>query len=157
MEPMLHDPVNAWLTAGALIVAFEAFTAPGLGLFLGGLGAICTALLIKGGIVGAASTGAQFAWCFGVTVAWTLILWKPLRKFRLHRKRGGSTIENNNMIGETAIVGKGGLKSGSAGQVLWSGTVMNAELESAHGLELAEGAQVSIRSISGNTLKVAPK
>ncbi len=157
MEDLLKDPVNAWLAAGALIIAFEAFTSPGLGLFLGGIGALCTALLIKGGVVGEASTGAQFAWCFGITVAWSALLWKPLKKFRMQRKVRGQDVKTNNLIGETAIVGKGGLRQGDVGQVIWSGTVMNAELESAHAQDVPEGAKVHIHAISGNILKVIPK
>lgn len=150
------DAVNGWLIAGSLIIAFEAFTAPGLGLFLGGLGALCTSLLIKSGIVDEASTAAQFAWCFGCTVAWTVLLWKPLMKFRMHRK-GTGNMPTNNVIGETAVVGKTGLKPGEMGQVIWSGTIMNAQLESAHAEPLLEGAHVRIQSVSGNILKVIPK
>jgi membrane protein implicated in regulation of membrane protease activity len=157
MKEFLHDPVNAWLFAGALIISLEAFTAPGIGFFLGGLGAFCTALLIKAGVVGEASTGAQFAWCFGLTVGWTLLLWKPLRKFRMHRKSRAGDLKNNNLIGETAIVAKTGLKRGEVGQVIWSGTLMNAELGSSAGADLPEGAKVQIHSVSGNTLTVIPK
>jgi membrane protein implicated in regulation of membrane protease activity len=153
----LHDPINAWLTFGALIIAFEAFTAPGLGLFLAGIGALCTALVIKMGIVGEASTPAQFAWWFAITVGWAGLLWKPLRKFRLHRKSRGADVKTNNLIGEVAIVAKGGLKPGDVGQVLWSGTLMNAELESSHAHPVAEGEKVQVHSISGNTLKVVPR
>jgi membrane protein implicated in regulation of membrane protease activity len=154
MQELLRDPVNAWLTAGALIIAFEAFTAPGLGLFLGGLGALCTALLIRGGVVDQTAIPAQFAWCFGLTVGWAALLWKPLRKFRMHRKSRSGEMKNNNLIGETALVAKGGLKPGRLGQVTWSGTVWNAELESSHARELAEGEKVRIQAVSGNTLKV---
>jgi membrane protein implicated in regulation of membrane protease activity len=158
MEGIFQDPVNAWLAAGALIIAFEAMTAPGLGLFLGGLGALCTALLIKGGVVGPESTGAQFAWCFGITVVWALLLWKPLKKFRMQRKsRGGAEVKTNNLIGEIVTVAKGGLKPGAVGQVIWSGTLMNAELESSHTQDVPEGAKVHIHAISGNILKVIPK
>lgn len=155
MNTLLHDPINAWLAAGALIIAFEAFTAPGLGLFLGGLGAICTALVIKGGLVAETSTAAQFAWCFGTTVIWTALLWSPLKKFRSHIRSRNGDVKTNNLIGETAIVGKGGLKAGETGQVVWSGTPMNALLE--QGGDLAEGAKVRIHSVTGNTLKVGPK
>lgn len=157
MEEILREPVNAWLAAGAFIIAFEAFTVPGLGLFLGGLGALCTALLIKAGVVKETSTAAQFAWCFGVTVGWALLLWKPLQKYRLKRRARNTEVKTNNLIGEIVIVGEGGLKQGEVGQVIWSGTVMNAELESSHAHDLPQGAKAQVHSVSGNILKVTPR
>jgi len=156
MRELLHDPINAWLFAGALIIALEAFTAPGLGFFLGGLGAICTSIAIKAGWVGEANIAGQFAWCFGINIVWTGVLWKPMRKFRMKHKRTAD-MKPNNLIGETAIVAKGGLKRGEVGQVLWSGTLMNAELERSSDADLPEGAKVSVHAVSGNTLKVTLK
>jgi len=156
MRELLHDPVNAWLFAGALIIILEAFVGSGLGLFLGGIGALCTSLVIKAEWVGSSDIGAQFAWCFGFTIAWTGILWRPMRKFRMKKKRS-TDMKTNNLIGETAIVAKGGLRRGEVGQVLWSGTLMNAELEPSAGADLAEGAKVSIHAVSGNILKVTSR
>ncbi|MBI3508302.1 MAG: NfeD family protein, partial [Chlamydiia bacterium] len=98
----------------------------------------------------------QFAWCFGLTVAWTGLLWKPMRKFRLSRKRA-QEVPSNNLIGQTAVVAAGGLKTGEMGQVVWSGTLMNAELEGSHLLSVPEGTHVQIHSVFGNTLKVRLK
>jgi membrane protein implicated in regulation of membrane protease activity len=154
---LLSNPVNVWLAAGALIIALEAFTAPGLGFFLGGLGALCTALVIKSGLVGEASIGAQFAWCFGLTVAWAALLWKPLQKYRMRRKARNQEVKTNNLIGEVVTVAEGGLKRGEVGQVIWSGTVMNAELESPHAQDLPHGAKAQVHSVSGNILKVTAK
>ena len=158
MEEFFSNPVNVWLAAGALIIAVEAFTAPGLGFFLGGLGALCTALVIKSGLVGETSIGAQFAWFFGITVGWAAALWKPLQKYRMHRKsRGSQEVKTNNLIGEIVTVAQGGLRRGEVGQVIWSGTVMNAELESPHAQDLPQGAKAQVHSISGNILRVTPK
>lgn len=154
MHEVLQSPMNVWLIAGAFIVAFEAFTTPGLGLFLGGLGALCTAVLIKAGVIDEAAIAAQFAWCFGLTAVWTIVLWKPLQTFRMRRRTRDNKIENNNLIGQIAIVGSDGLQPGKMGQVVWSGTVMNAELELPNVEALAEGTKVRIRSVYGNILKV---
>ena len=157
MEAFLHNPTNLWLSAGVLLIVFEAITSPGLGLFLAGLGAICTAILIKAGFVEEAATGAQFAWFFGFTTAWAALLWKPLQTFRLKSRRH-STIELNNMVGETAIVAEAGLQPGRPGQVTWSGTLMTAELDPSVSINLLPaGTQVRIKSIAGNTLRVVPK
>jgi membrane protein implicated in regulation of membrane protease activity len=157
MEIISQNPVVAWLVFGVFLIGVEAFTMPGLGLFLAGLGAICTAILIEAGVVGVAAEAAQFAWFFGLTVLWTIVLWVPLQKFRMASK-GKTGAGFSNVIGETAIVGKDGLTRGTTGQVTWSGTLMSAELDAASAAEtLAAGAQVVIVSVFGTTLKVIPK
>jgi membrane protein implicated in regulation of membrane protease activity len=157
METLLSHPAEIWLGLGAFLIVFEAITMPGLGLFLGGIGALCTGLLVKAGIASEAALGAQVAWFFGLTTLWTAALWKPLLKFRMKSRRKGG-IELNNMVGGTATVGEHGLERGRTGQVTWSGTLMNAELEASAAVEsLPAGALVVIKSVSGTTLTVIPK
>ncbi len=155
MSSFLHEPAYVWLFLGAVLVVFEACTAPGLGLFLGGLGAFCAGLLIKAGVVDSAATGVQFACFFGFTALWAAVLWKPLQKFRTTRR---SAAGFSDMVGGTATVGQGGLTRGRVGQASWSGTLMNAELDaSATTDSLPAGALVVIKAVSGTTLKVVPK
>ena len=154
---VFSDPANLWLAAGAALIAFEAFTAPGLGLFLAGFGAFCAALLTKAGVVDPANIPAQFAWFFGTTALWTVVLWKPLRKFRTGRRHGGDAIQNNNLVGNTAVVARGGITPGGTGQVHWSGTLMQAELDASAPRALSEGEKVHIHAVTGNTLKVTPQ
>jgi membrane protein implicated in regulation of membrane protease activity len=155
MGTLLSNPTEFWLGLGALLIVFEAITVPGLGLFLAGIGALCTSLLVKAGI--AAALGAQVAWFFGLTTFWTAVLWKPLLKFRMKSRHKGG-IELNNMVGGTATVGEHGLGRGRTGQVAWSGTLMTAELEASAPVEsLPAGALVVITSVSGTTLTVIPK
>jgi membrane protein implicated in regulation of membrane protease activity len=157
METLLSHPTGFWLGLGAFLIVFEAITMPGLGLFLAGLGALCTSLLVKAGITDEGALGAQMAWFFGLTTLWTAVLWKPLLKFRM-KSRNKDGIELNNMVGGTATVGEHGLKRGGIGQVAWSGTLMNAELEASVPVEfLPAGALVLIKSVSGTTLTVIPK
>lgn len=157
MESILSHSVNFWLGIGAFLIVFEAITIPGLGLFLAGLAALCTGLLVKSGLVGEAALGAQAAWFFGLTAFWTAALWKPLQKFRM-KSRKKHAIELNNMVGGTATVGEHGLEHGRIGQVIWSGTLMNAEIDaSAPVSSLPAGALVVIKSVSGTTLTVIPK
>jgi len=156
MEIFLSNPAFVWLAVGAFLIAFEALTAPGLGLFLAGLGAVCTGLLVESGLVGETANAVQCAFFFGLTTLWAAILWKPLQQFRAHRRTGGGVVSN--VIGESGTVGKGGLKRGVVGQVVWSGTVMNALLDLSSPLAgLEEGAVVEILSVSGTTLNVIPK
>jgi membrane protein implicated in regulation of membrane protease activity len=157
METLLSNPTGFWLGLGAFLIVLEAITMPGLGLFLAGIAALCTGLLVKAGIVDEGALGAQVAWFFGLTTFWAAVLWKPLLKFRM--KRGHKDgIELNNMVGGTATVGEHGLRRGRIGQVTWSGTLMNAELEASVPVEsLPAGALVVIKSVSGTTLTVIPK
>lgn len=155
METLL-SPAGFWLGLGAFLIVFEAITIPGLGLFLAGIGALCTGLIVKAGIADEGALGAQAAWFFGLTAFWTMVLWKPLLKFR--RKGKHKDVELNNMVGGTATVGEHGLARGRVGQVAWSGTLMNAELEASEPVEfLPAGALVVIKAVSGTTLTVIPK
>ena len=157
METLLSHPAEFWLGFGAFLIVFEAITMPGLGLFLGGIGALCTGLLVKAGIADEGALSAQVAWFFGLTTFWAAVLWKPLLKFRMRSWHKGG-IELNNMVGGTATVGEHGLARGGIGQVTWSGTLMNAELEAQAPVEsLPAGALVVIKSVSGTTLTVIPK
>lgn len=156
MQTLLSNPVYAWLTFGALLIVFEAFTAPGLGIFLGGLGAICTGLLVEGGVIAADNIPLQAASFFGLTVIWALALWKPLMKFRAGKNKNASGYSD--VVGGVATVAEGGLTRGKTGQVKWSGTLMNAELDDSSVVnELPAGTQVEIKSVSGNIFKVTPK
>ncbi|HEU5047141.1 MAG TPA: NfeD family protein [Rickettsiales bacterium] len=158
IETLISNPAYIWLTFGALLIVLEALTAPGLGLFLGGLGALCTGIIVQAGWIETASTALQFTSFFAFTILWTIALWKPLMKFRASGK-GSSGSKYHNMVGDTAIVhGERGLKRGETGQVTWSGAVMNAELDASSAVDsVPAGAQVEIRSVSGNTLKVKPR
>lgn len=149
-----------WLLVGASLIILEVLTAPGLGIFLAGLGAMCTALVIELGIVAEESLTAQFAWAFALTVIWGVVLWKPLKNFRSAGKNKLSPDdrkEHSDIVGKMAIVGKDGLKKGMMGQATWSGTAMTAILdEHSHEDFLPEGAQVKIHSVDGTTLIVQP-
>lgn len=156
METLLSYSAYFWLGLGAFLIVFEAITTPGLGLFLAGIGALCTGLLVKAGFVDEGALGAQVAWFLGLTTFWAAVLWKPLLKFRM-QSRHKDGIELNNMVGGTATVGEHGLERGRIGQVAWSGTLMNADLEASAPVEtLPAGALVAIKSVSG-TLTVIPK
>lgn len=142
-----------WLIAGAAFVALEAFGASGVGFLFGGLAALSVALLIKAGLVGEAATLPQFIWFFGLTTAWAALLWKPVR-----RLTGGRTKAYSNLIGEEATVGEGGLRKGVEGQVVWSGTLMRAEMAAEEPVESLEaGAKVVISRVEGNKFFVMRK
>jgi membrane protein implicated in regulation of membrane protease activity len=157
VEALLSHSAYLWLALGAALIAVEAATVPGLGLFLGGLGALCTGIMVESGGVTDENAALQFACFFGFTTLWTALLWKPLMKFRQ-----GSAQEKDreigNVVGENAIVGEAGLKRGDTGQVRWSGTLVSAELDASADVEfLPAGSHVTITSGSGTTFTVKPK
>ncbi len=154
MDAFWHTPAALWLIAGVILIVTEAVTVPGIGLFLAGLGALCTGLLVKAGMVEESAIFAQFSWCFGLTTVWAIVLWRPLQKMRSGKQKKGSAALPN-PVGETAIAGKGGLKRGGTGQAMWSGTWMNASLDTSSQQEsVPEGARVKIMSVVGTTLYV---
>lgn len=145
--------MTIWLFAGVFFLVLEALGLPGAGLLFAGLGALVAGILISMGLIGEADSLMQFIVFFLATGIWAAILWKPLQKF----KTGRQEKKFNNIIGDTAVVGKVGL-SDEGGRVKWSGTTMNAQLaKEAAGQSLAPGAKVIITDIEGTTLIVKPK
>lgn len=68
METLLSHSAYFWLGLGAFLIVFEAITTPGLGLFLAGIGMLCTGLiLVKAGFVDEGALDAQVAWFLGLT------------------------------------------------------------------------------------------
>ena len=128
---------------------------PGMGLFLGGLGALLTGIVVHSGIIDANSFTYQLTAFFGFTTLFAVLLWKPLAKFRT--KNHPSTSNYNDVIGTSGIVTGKDLKHGELGQIVWSGTIMNAELASSVLLPLPIGSHVTVISFNGTTLKVTPK
>lgn len=140
-----------WLIAGAAMLALEAFGLPGIGFVFAGLGALMVGVAIEVGLVGVDNYVAQFAVFFAFTSIFAVLLWKKLKAWRMNPR--GETYQN--MIGETAVIVLSGLQKGARGQVRWSGTVMQAELDpSEPALGLAEGTMVRIVAVKGNVLYV---
>lgn len=142
-------PSLIWLIVGAMFLALEAFGLPGLGLVFAGIGAIVTGIVIESGGVEASDIVLQGAvFCAGTIIS-SLLLWKKLKQWRLNPKQP----EYSNIVGDIAVVAGESLKRGERGQVRWSGTLMQAEIDGdADAIEA--GAQVKITALHGNVLKV---
>jgi membrane protein implicated in regulation of membrane protease activity len=114
------------------------------------LGALSVSILLATEQAAALSPIAQIAWFFGFTILFGLLLWKPLKRWRLPSAKSDSY---SNMIGDTVVVEELRLSQGIVGKVKWSGTVMNAEL--APERATAEvGEKLEIIAVKGNTLVV---
>jgi len=156
MQWLFDNPSLSWLAFGIVLIGFEAITVPGIGIFLAGLGAIVTAIVIEVGLVNPLSSLWQLSCFFIFTILFTLVLWKPLKKWRTSGK--GAGLPANNMIGEFCVVVKNPLLKGNIGQVEWSGTIMNAQIDkSVTPPSLAIGTQAIITQVQGNVLTIIPK
>jgi len=144
-------PSILWLIAGAVLLALEAFGLPGIGFMFAGLGAILTGVITELGGVAADDTVSQAAIFCASTILFALLLWKKIKAWRLNPKEK----PYNNIIGDKAIVAEAGLKKGSTGQVRWSGTLMQAEIDEKESItDIAAGTHVHISAVEGNVLKV---
>jgi membrane protein implicated in regulation of membrane protease activity len=142
-----------WLSVGVLALFAEAFGAVGFGLFFTGLGAIVTGALINHGTISQEDMLIQLLVFLLSSGVWALILWKPLQRFRINRKNPTFS----NIVGDTAMVGDKGVGLHD-GEVLWSGTIMKAQLANDAGVShLGAGAIVEVTEVSGAKLIVKPK
>ncbi len=147
-----HAPY-LWLVVGMLFLAVEAFGLPGIGMLFAGLGALVTGIVIAMGLAGAENIPAQFAWFFGATTISGILLWKPMKRFRMTRP---GAKEYSNIVGQKAVIGKGGLKRGHPGNVIWSGASMVGEIAVGCAAdELPEGETVTVTAIEGSRLQVS--
>ncbi len=142
-----------WLVAGVVFFIAE-MAIPGIGLLFAGCGALTVGMLLNFSLIAVDDNLQQMLAFVIATILWTLVLWKPMQKFR----QGKNKVPYNNIVGETAIVGEKGLHKVNGGDVVWSGAIMKAKLDERTTVEQLEaGRHVIIKEISGNTLIVTPK
>lgn len=142
-----------WLVVGVVLFIAEMIV-PGIGLLFAGCAALTVGMLLNFSVVPVDNSLLHLLIFVGATVAWTVILWKPIQKLRLGRNK----TSYNNIIGETAIVTDKGLSKTQGGEVFWSGANMRAKLDEKSTVQhLETGSQVIIKEINGNVLTVIPK
>ena len=142
----------SWLIAGVAFLVFEALGMPGAGLLFAGLGALATGSFIHLGYIAQTDTLMQFITFFLTSGVFAVLLWKPIQKFKGNQQKN----KFNNIVGDTAVVGKDGLGA-NGGEVKWSGTIMTAKLADDVTGTLASGTKVVITDVQGTTLVVKPK
>ncbi|MFW0777737.1 MAG: NfeD family protein [Rickettsiales bacterium] len=148
------SPTEIWLIAGVLMLVAEALGVSGVGLLFAGLGALSLGALLEWEYVALDDTLMQFIYFLAFTAAWTLVLWKPMRRFYSNRSGTGY----KNMVGDIAYVGEAGLTKNQPGEVTWSGTIMKAMLaDELETQKLDAGVAVEIVRVHGTTLIVKPK
>jgi membrane protein implicated in regulation of membrane protease activity len=144
-----------WLAAGAVLLALEAFGAPGIGLVFAGLAGILVGIMLGFGLIDGTAYDWQLIYWFGFTAATAAVLWKPLQRWRT-----SSTSDEvfNNMVGDMATIVEKDLVAGQTGRAKWSGTVMNAELDpDAAETMLKVDETAEIIQVKGNVLILRPR
>jgi membrane protein implicated in regulation of membrane protease activity len=148
---MILSPSLVWLIIGiaAMLVEILAII-PGIGVLFMGLAALSVSILVATEMGADLSLVGQSAWFFGLTVVFAVVLWKPLKRWRISSAKGETY---NNMVGDKAVVVENPLQQGVMGKVRWSGTVMNAKLHQ-DAVTATVDATVEIVAVEGNTLIV---
>ncbi len=142
--------VEIWLIIGVIFIIIEFSTIPGIGFLFLGLGALTSSVLFS---FYQEIIDYQIA-AFGlISFSWFLLLWWPLKKF-IYNKKGQNDANQTyfNLVGNQVIVVDELIEPEKTGKVSWSGTVMNAKLESSEieSVKIGEGLYVS--RVQGNIL-----
>ncbi|MCI5048893.1 MAG: hypothetical protein MRY32_00970 [Rickettsiales bacterium] len=149
------DPSYWWLIIGTLLLAVEAFGVPGIGLLFAGIAGIIVGLLVHLNVLAVDDLIAQTGVFLGLTAVLGVLMWKKLKSWRTNPNASESF---SNIIGDQAIIGKGGLQAGKVGQATWSGTMMMAMIdEDSQIAHIDEGDVVEIVGVKSSKLIVAPK
>ena len=145
---ILHNINYLWLIAGAVLVIFEFMLFSGVGFLFAGLAALTVGALGEANILN--DLIWQWVVFFIATLAWTLILWKPLKYYKLNHQH--STFSD--VVGKKAVLITP-LAPGQIGQARWSGTIMNAKLDaSVKDIITQADTEVLITAVEGNVLIV---
>lgn len=141
-------PTELWLLFGIILIILEFSQSPGVGFLFLGLGAVSTAIITS---YWQQDTLHQFAY-FGITaLLWFLLLWYPLKLF-VYKHSTDISRGSFDIIGSEVIVTDKDIKAGEHGQVLWSGTIMNAKLVD-NTTDIAKiGEIIYVLEVKGNVL-----
>jgi len=154
MDFLSADSSYLWLALGVVIIVFEFFVTPGLGIVFAGIGALTTGALLEAELI---HTNLEQWLVFLVsTTLWALLLWRPLKK-SIANKATGKGQGHSHIIGTDAIIAEIGVTK-NTGAAKWSGTEMSAKLapdcEVTH---MRSGEVAHVVALEGSTLILKPK
>lgn len=150
MDLFAIAPQFYWMIGGITLLILEVFTISGIGFLFTGLGCLVVFLLMQFQLI-EHNLLFEFSIFFTATILFWLILWIPLRKML----KTANSNEYKDMLGSTAQVYQSPLTSDKTGQVLWSGVIMKAKLDSAEENQiLPVGTQVVVTKVKGNVLHI---
>jgi len=145
MEIIHQYQSSIWLFIGLVLVTLELVMLPGTGLLFLGVGSVVTSVTLHyytelGLVTQLSILGLSSTMCL-------LVLWHPIKRF-VDR----STVNQNfNIVGSKVKIISRKNKNNKYGQVLWSGTVMNAEF--VHDSDVCEiHDYVEVIDVRGNAL-----
>jgi len=139
------DPSYLWGIIGFVLLLTEFTLFPGLGILFLGLGALSNAALIFN--YDFSLYYQIFIFCSS-SLIWFLILWWPL-KYYVYKHNTKDDYQG--MLGNKAEVLSSDLNSKVIGQIKWSGTILNAKLQTTNNVESAlKGEIVIIKKMEGN-------
>lgn len=143
-----------WILLGCICLLIEFTKLPGIGLLFIGLGCFTNAVLIDKYEIYPILREYQYAsvglWSF----FWLVILWWPLKRYNYRKNKHPEYFD---MIGNEVEVYGDVLSAEEVGKVKWSGTIMNAKLNSDELDEAKVGEKLYIRQIHGNILICSKK
>jgi membrane protein implicated in regulation of membrane protease activity len=143
-------PSILWLSFGIFLIILEFSQLPGIGFLFLGFGAITTAIIAN--YLQAENILIQFAYFGILSITWFALLWYPMKKF-IYQNDNIHPRESFDIVGSRVTVIKNDIKAGSLGQVLWSGTVMNARLVGTINNDIAKvDDTLIVMEVKGNTL-----
>ncbi len=141
------DSFNLWIISGFILILAEFIIFPGLGILFLGLGALTNAILTS-----KYDISLQYQlFSFGLfSCLWFVLLWWPLNHY-VYKKNLANDYQD--IVGNEAEVLSQNLSSTALGQIKWSGTILNAKLQSLSNDEnqiAIKGEIVLIKKIEGN-------
>lgn len=140
-----YNPEIIWLVIGVICLVIEFAGIPGIGFLFLGLGALTSAVLIY---LYPPFISNQYSYFGLLSFLWFVLLWWPLKKYASSNKGQPKFFD---IVGsEVELVGTK-LLPGELGQVKWSGTIMNARLDSGE-REAHAGERLYIKSVEGNVV-----
>lgn len=146
---MYFSPITIWLLVGVVFLVMEFSTIPGIGFLFLGLGALTTSSLMY---FYPTLVDYQVATVGLTSLCWFLILWWPL-KVLVYGKRNNKQAEDYfDMKGAQVKVLFEPISPGKLGQVAWSGTIMNARLESSENQPAEIDEVLYVTEVKGNIL-----
>lgn len=139
--------ISLWVIVGIILIIIEFTNVPNVGFLFLGLGALSTAIFLT---ISPVALKYQYI-IFGLSsVVSLVILWWPLKQYVY--KNNNKALAYSDMIGNEVVVYSKEISAEKIGQVIWSGTIMNAKLDSKEHRTAHKGEKLNITKISGNVL-----
>ena len=139
--------ISLWVIVGIILIVIEFTNTPNVGFLFLGLGALSTAIFLT---INPITFKYQYI-IFGLSsVLSFIILWWPLKQYVY--KSNSKDLAYSDMIGNEVVVHSKEISAEKIGQVIWSGTIMNAKLDSKEHNTAHHGEKLHITKVSGNVL-----